>query len=43
LTDERGRHIVHPPAEEWLRKGKTAVKAAGKFAANWDGKLTAIG
>ncbi len=39
---ERGRHAVHQLAEEWLRTGKAGGATAGEFAADWEGKVTAL-
>ncbi len=39
---ERGRHTVHHLAEAWLRTAAVGGAKSGEFAADWDGKVTAI-
>jgi pimeloyl-ACP methyl ester carboxylesterase len=39
---ERGRHTVHHLTEAWLRTAAVEGAKSGEFAADWDGKVTAI-
>jgi pimeloyl-ACP methyl ester carboxylesterase len=36
---ERGRHVVHQFAEEWLKNGRISGATGGEFTADWDSKL----
>ena len=39
---ERGRHTVHHLTEAWLRTAAVEGAKTGEFAADWEGKVTAI-
>lgn len=39
---ERGRHVVHRLAEEWLRRGAIGGNADGQSSADWDGNIHPI-
>lgn len=36
---ERGRHVVHRFAEEWLKSGSIGGEARAEFRTDWDGRL----